>query len=173
MEVSFVNLFWLKMDYTQILTQLRRLIRSVNLESKRIEKEYGVSIPQLLCMKFLSKSPDQKASQREIGDFLSLNASTITGIVNRLEKKGLVSRLPKGADRRVNFITLTSQGLDLIYESPELLHDRVTKKLQTFSDPELVKLDKAFDSLFELLDIPNGLPSTSNESPLPQQGDKE
>ncbi|MBK7407409.1 MAG: hypothetical protein IPJ40_04555 [Saprospirales bacterium] len=60
------------MDYTQILTQLRRLIRSVNLESKRIDKEYGISIPQLLCLKFLSERPESKASQREIAEYLSL-----------------------------------------------------------------------------------------------------
>lgn len=141
------------MDYTNILTQLRRLIRTVNLESKRIEKEYGVSIPQLLCLKFLSRLPESRASQREIGEFLSLNASTITGIVNRLERKGFIRRMPKGADKRVNFITLTDQGQELIAHSPELIHDRVTRKLEAFPNPELVELQKAFDLLFELLDL--------------------
>ena len=155
------------MDYTQILTQLRRLIRSVNLESKRIEKEYGVSIPQLLCLKFLNERPESKASQREIGEFLSLNASTITGIVNRLQGKDLIEKMPKGPDKRINYITLTPKGLELIDHSPELMHDRVTRKLQTFSDPELVELQQSFNSLFELLDISHKNPFEEDVAPLP------
>lgn len=152
------------MDYTNILTQLRRLIRTVNLESKRIEKEYGVSIPQLLCLKFLNQMPESKASQRLIGEFLSLNASTITGIISRLERKGLIYRLPKGVDKRVNFITLTQEGKELIDQSPELIHDRVTRKLERFTDPELVRIQTAFELLFELLDL-------QEDNSAPEAGD--
>ncbi len=74
------------MNYTDILTGLRKIIRSVNLESKRIEKQFGISIPQLLCLNFLHSQAGFQASQKEIKDFLSLNASTVTGIINRLEK---------------------------------------------------------------------------------------
>ena len=142
------------MDYTEILTQLRRMVRSVNLESKRIEKEYGVSIPQLLCLKYLSKRPERKASQREIGEFLSLNASTITGIVNRLERKDLILKLPKGEDKRVNFVTLTEAGEKLIANSPELIDDRVSRKLKALPEARLQELRLVFDQLIDLLDIP-------------------
>ena len=42
------------MNFIDILIRLRKIVRSVNLESKRVEKEQGVSIPQLLCLQFLA-----------------------------------------------------------------------------------------------------------------------
>ena len=68
----------------EILSDLRRIIRSVNLEAKRVEREFGVSIPQYLCLQHLNEQPDFIASMKEIKDALQLNASTATGIVQRL-----------------------------------------------------------------------------------------
>ena len=83
------------MQYLEILVKLRKVIRSINLESKKIEKEFGISIPQLLVLKFLSEQKDYKASSKDIKTYINLNASTVSGIIVRLEDKGLVARLPK------------------------------------------------------------------------------
>ena len=45
----------LGMQYIEILVKLRKIIRSINLESKKIEKKFGISIPQLMCLQFLSE----------------------------------------------------------------------------------------------------------------------
>jgi len=141
------------MDYTEVLTSLRKIIRSVNLESKRIEKEYGISIPQLLCLNFLNQQEAFQASQKEIKDFLSLNASTVTGIINRLEKKGLIAKLPKREDKRVSYITITAKGADLIQNTPELLHERLTQKLRSLPSSKLEELRYAFKILADFLDV--------------------
>ncbi len=39
-----------RMDYKEILIQIRRIVRSINLESKKIQKDFSVSIPQILCL---------------------------------------------------------------------------------------------------------------------------
>ncbi|HKK74266.1 MAG TPA: MarR family transcriptional regulator [Saprospiraceae bacterium] len=139
------------MDHTDVLTSLRRIIRTVNLESKRIEKEHGISIPQLLCLNFLKDRPSYQASQKEIKDVLSLNASTVTGIINRLEKKGLIAKLPRRDDRRVANISLTAKGLSLMQETPEPMHLRLTENLGKLSDSELQELRKAFRLISDFL----------------------
>ena len=141
------------MDYAKVMTNIRRIVRSVNLESKRIEKRYGVSIPQLLCLNFLREREDHRASQREIGQFLSLNASTVTGIVNRLEKKGLIAKLPPGRDRRVNNVTITAKGAALIDPSPELLHDRLARKLKGLCADDLARIQDAYERILDLLEL--------------------
>lgn len=141
------------MNYTDVLTGLRKIIRSVNLESKRIEKQYGISIPQLLCLNYLNNQVGFQASQKEIKDFLSLNASTVTGIINRLEKKGLVAKLPKREDKRVSYITITAKGADLIQNTPELLHERLTQKLKSLSSERLEELQYAFKVIADFLDV--------------------
>lgn len=140
------------MDYTEVLTSLRRIIRTVNLESKRIEKEYGISIPQLLCLNFLNNRPNYQASQKEIKDLLSLNASTVTGIINRLEKKGLVAKLPRGEDRRVSNVAITAKGSELIKNTPEPMHQRLSHKLENLSPSELREIKRAFQLISDFLE---------------------
>lgn len=132
------------MDFTDVLTSLRRIIRTVNLESKRIEKEYGISIPQLLCLHFLRKQKNYQASHKQLKDQLSLNASTITGIISRLEKKGLVAKLPRFGDRRVSLVILTAKGEDMLNNSPQPMHLKLSRKLEKLSPDELDKLQHAF-----------------------------
>ena len=100
------------MNYAEILINIRKISRSVNLESKRLEKEYGISIPQLLALNYLREQNNFLASHKSIKDFLKLNASTVTGIITRLEKKGLVAKLPRLQDKRVSLITLTAKGAE-------------------------------------------------------------
>ncbi|MBG0814139.1 MarR family transcriptional regulator [Planomonospora sp. ID82291] len=53
---------------------------------------------------------------RRIADLFNCDPSNITGIVDRLEKRGLVRREPVPADRRVRHITLTEEGGRIVAE---------------------------------------------------------
>jgi DNA-binding MarR family transcriptional regulator len=141
------------MKHRQILISIRKIIRSVNLESKRIEKKHGISIPQLLCLYYLNDQVDFQSAHKEIKDFLQLNASTVTGIISRLEKKGLVARLPNHSDKRVALVALTAKGAKLLEITPDPLHDRLSQRLQQLSPQELKELDDAFDLIISFLDI--------------------
>lgn len=141
------------MRYTDILIQIRQIVRSVNLENKRIEKEYGISIPQLLCLNFLNEKDSFQASHKEIKDFLKLNASTVTGIISRLEIKGLVARLPKRGDKRVKVLCLTAKGEQLLKDTPEPLHQQLSAKLKQLSPEELRNLQNSLDSIIDFLNI--------------------
>jgi DNA-binding MarR family transcriptional regulator len=141
------------MDTTEILIKIRKIVRSINLESKKIQKEHGVSIPQILCLKFLNESPNYQSTQGEIRKFLNLNSSTVSGIINRLEKKGYLARLPKIGDKRVVNIALTSSGEKLLGILPALLHDQLSKNLQSLDDSELSRVQESLDKLVNLLEI--------------------
>ncbi|TKG94655.1 MarR family transcriptional regulator [Puteibacter caeruleilacunae] len=141
------------MNYTTILIKVRRIVRSINLESKKVQKDYGVSIPQMLCLEYLKSSPNYQATQKCIRDHLKLNSSTVTGIISRLEKKGLLARLPKIGDRRTTNITLTSKGDDMLKNTPDLLQQRLASKLSKISDEDLENINDALDLLVEMLEI--------------------
>ena len=141
------------METTDILIQIRKIVRSINLESKKIQKEYGVSIPQVLCLNYLRSASSFQATQGEVKRFLNLNSSTVSGIIYRLEKKGLVARLPKSGDKRVVNIALTSAGDELISSMPSLLHEQLSAKLETLQESELTKIEESLDKLVSLLDI--------------------
>ncbi len=141
------------MDTTEILIRIRKIVRSIDIESKKIHKEYGVSIPQVLCLNYLQRTPTYQATQAELKKFLNLNSSTVSGIINRLEKKGLLARLPKSGDKRVVNIALTSTGDKLLSTIPSLLHEQLSEKLQKLDQKELDKVEESLETLVRLLDI--------------------
>lgn len=141
------------MDATEILIKIRKIVRSIDIESKKIQKEYGVTIPQVLCLNFLNNSPSYQTTQSEIKKFLNLNSSTVSGIIDRLEKRGYLARLPKSGDKRIANIALTSSGEELLSTIPPLLHEQLSTKLQSLDEPEIRKVENSLETLVKLLDI--------------------
>ncbi len=141
------------MEHTDILINIRRIVRSLNIESKRIQKEHGISIPQLLCLNFLSSRNNFQASLSEISAYLNLNMSTTTGIINRLQNRGIVARLPRMKDKRVTPVALTSKGADIIKKSPELIHDQLSRKLSKMPENKLKEIREALNLLVKYLEI--------------------
>lgn len=143
------------MQYLEILVKLRKVIRSINLESKKIQKDYGISIPQLLVLQFLSEQKDFHATSKDIKTYINLNASTVSGIIKRLEDKGLVGRFPKPNDRRGHYITLTAKGSELLKNSPTTLQEKLSSRLQRLSTSQITELNKNIELLTHLLDASN------------------
>lgn len=141
------------MDSTSILINIRKILRSVNLESKRIQKEFGLSIPQLLALNYLNNCQDYKTTHSELAKYLNLNSSTLTGIISRLEKKGWVAKIPNQKDRRVTNIVLTAKGMKLLQGAPQLMHQRLSKKLERLSEEKYHRLENAFNLLVEFMEI--------------------
>lgn len=141
------------METNDILIKIRKIVRSIDIESKKIQKEHGVSIPQVLCLSFVRNSPNFQTTQGDIRKFLNLNPSTVSGIIDRLEKKGLLARLPKLGDKRVVNIVLTSSGDRLLKKIPSLLHTQLAEELKELSDDELQNVEKGLNTLVTILDI--------------------
>lgn len=66
--------------------------------------------------------PDRPVSMRHVAETLACDASNVTGLVDRLESRGLVRRRPSGGDRRVKVLVLTTTGARL----RAVLLDRMT-----------------------------------------------
>jgi len=141
------------MTFIDILIKLRKIVRSVNLESKRVEKEQGVSIPQLLCLQFLAEQEDYKTNASKLKSFLNLNASTISGIIRRLEKKGLIAKLPKAADKRVTLISLTAKGMELLQSAPITFQQKLSEKLQALPPEKLQTIIDGIDILTSIMEV--------------------
>jgi DNA-binding MarR family transcriptional regulator len=65
--------------------------------------------------------PGRPMTMGEVARGIRCDPSTITGIADRLEERGLVKRVPSESDRRVKSLVLTKQG--------EALRKRLTKRL--------------------------------------------
>lgn len=84
-------------------------------EARRLTKEqaaqHGLTGPQLSVAKILHDLGDLSLS--ELSEKINAQNSTVTGIVDRMEREGLVERKRSSEDRRVVHIRLTKKGHDL------------------------------------------------------------
>jgi DNA-binding MarR family transcriptional regulator len=83
--------------------------------------EFELSPPQLLALNALD--PGDPRPMSELAGALRCDASNVTGIVDRLEDRGLVERRPAEHDRRVKHLLLTERGREL--------RDQVAERLDT------------------------------------------
>jgi DNA-binding MarR family transcriptional regulator len=137
----------------EIIVNIRKIVRSLNLESKSIQKDFGLSITQLMCLGHLESCQNYQSTHKELMQLLSLNSSTVSGIINRLEKRGYLVRLPKKGDKRTTSITLTASGLKLLQETPNVLHERLAKKLAKLSEADQKMVNKSLEIIISAMQI--------------------
>lgn len=110
---------------------LTKAQRHVNQLFKAELAPYGVTPGQYAVLKCLWDENAQTA--RKIAERLALDSSTITGILDRMEQKGLIEKHSDPKDRRALQVVLTKAGKDL--ENP------VTQTIVNANRKALVMLD--------------------------------
>lgn len=83
---------------------------------------------------------------------LYVTPSNITGIIDRLEKKGLVQRVRKEGDRRVALITLTQAGEQLSSQLPDPIEIKLISALTDLESKKIADLRGALKLMLRLVD---------------------
>jgi DNA-binding MarR family transcriptional regulator len=76
-----------------------------------IASEFDLSPPQVMALRQLD--PDEPKPMSELALALRCDNSNVTGIVDRLEDRGLVERRPGEHDRRVKMLMITERGAQI------------------------------------------------------------
>jgi DNA-binding MarR family transcriptional regulator len=84
---------------------------------------------------------------------MMVNSSTVTGVIDRLEQKKLVSRQRNSPDRRIINIQLTPGGKKLAEVAPPPIQQRVFDGLQQLSPKELNQIILSLAKLTKMLDL--------------------
>lgn len=104
------------------LTEIFELIDQTAKNLKRIQRQTvnkaNLTPPQYAVLKLLSERDGRPF--KELADALICTRATITGLIDTLERKGLVERKPNPDDRRSILATLTKAGRDLQQDTPSL-----------------------------------------------------
>lgn len=77
----------------------------------RIAAEHDLSLSLLRVLGILS---DRRPRMSELADYLGLEKQTMSGLIARAEKRGLVARAPNADDKRATDVFLTQEGTRLI-----------------------------------------------------------
>lgn len=87
-----------------------------------------------------------------LADELDVSVASATGIVDRMEKKGVVERRRNDADRRVVEVHVTEQGNKMFRTMQSEREARLTRLLDTISDDDLAALAKGMRAFREARD---------------------
>jgi len=102
---------------------------------------YGITLAQFIVLMHLEGCKSE--SQRCLSQITGIDRTTIVGIVDRLELKGLVARNAVAGDRRVHRVVLTEYGLEIknhLRVAAERVHSRLTIKISPAENEELCRL---------------------------------
>jgi DNA-binding MarR family transcriptional regulator len=96
----------------QVIGALRRITRAIDLHSRALVQQHGLTVPQLATLRAVANRQPVTASG--LAKAIHLSLATVTGILDRLEKRGLVARSRDGHDRRSVVVQLTEAGAKLV-----------------------------------------------------------
>ncbi|WP_417451791.1 MarR family winged helix-turn-helix transcriptional regulator [Kordiimonas sp.] len=137
-------------DYDDILISIRRIMRAIDLQSKRLVKQSGLTAPQLVVMQALRK--EGRASPSSVARNVALSQATITSILDRLERAELIRRERSDTDKRVIYACLTTEGQRRLEEAPELLQAGFLRQYRLLEDWERSMLVSALQRIASMMD---------------------
>ena len=146
-EISDFHLKYTK----EIIYSIRRLMQAGELYTKELNKIYNISSAQLNCLLTLHENGSLPPSQ--IAKSMMVNSSTITGIIDRLEQKGLVKRMRISSDRRVITVELTKSGQVLAENAPPPIQHKLFDGLKKLPENDIKYIAESLLKLTDMLDV--------------------
>lgn len=148
----------------RILSAIRRIIRAVDIHSRKLHNEFDITTPQMICIYELSRNDGITLSQ--LSKAVNIGISTVNGIVDRLELKGLLTRHRSQQDRRKVLLHLTEAGRKVTRKAPSLIQDKLSNALQNLPELEQVTIAMSLERVVALMEaehldtspnlVPNG-----------------
>ncbi len=123
------------------LAQLSFLIHRM---LERRAAEYELSIIQTRLLGVLR---DRRPTMNELGKLLALDKSSVSGLVERAERRGLITRAPSPTDGRAVLVSLTDHGRTLVSEASTQFGADVLGLLSRLSPADRRALSRLVSSL--------------------------
>lgn len=133
----------------RILRAMRQMIHYVDLYSKQLASAHRITAPQLVCL--LTVAEKGRTTATAIGREVQLSASTVVGILDRLEEKGLITRERDRIDRRLVHIRATALGTALAQNAPSPLQATLANVLSTLPEKEQATIAKSLERIADLM----------------------
>ena len=134
---------------SDILDNIRRVFQILNEHSEKVERETGLTSPQLWTMKVIAEEAPIRVD--DIARRIYLHPVTVIGILDKLESKGLVVIKRSWWNRRVVFVELTDAGNKMIESAPEVAQGLLISGLEKLSYGGLIEINYRLNKLVEIL----------------------
>jgi DNA-binding MarR family transcriptional regulator len=118
------------------LAQLSFLVQSTLAE---IAGQYDLSVVQTRMLGILR---DREPTMNQLGHHLGLDKSSITGLVDRAQRRGLVTRTPSTVDRRSFQVSITDAGRQLVEQVAAQFAERIERCVEPLPATDRKRLSR-------------------------------
>jgi DNA-binding MarR family transcriptional regulator len=158
----------------KVMIALRKIIRAIDMNSKNLVKRVGLTGPQLLILMEISRKDG--ITPGEIARAVSLSQATVTGILERMEKRQLITRRRSQSDKRRILVSLTEGGEQTIKDAPPLMQEGFVERFTGLDEWEQTMILSSLQHLVSLMkaraiDAAPFLETTSFESQIDRLAD--
>ncbi len=140
-------------EFSQSGPQIAQLFREINaIMNQRLRKTFlgmGITPPQMMVLNYLYKHNDRKVS--DISKHLNLAASTVSSILDRLERNELITRERNNGDKRVVEIALSNKAIEIKNSLNTGMSEFMEDMTQTASEEEVEKIMNGLILMKEVL----------------------
>lgn len=133
-----------------VLVALRRVTRATDLHSKYLAKTTGLTTPQMLLLKAIANK--DRMTIGELANEISLSQATVTVILDRLEKRKLVTRVRSTIDKRKVHVQLTKAALTTLKQAPVPLQHQFAQQFSALQDWEQTSIVSALQRVASMMD---------------------
>lgn len=132
------------------LIALRRILRATELFGRELAQSSGLTAVQFRVLQVVSERGYCTAT--EIAQRMRVSQATVTSLVDRLVRQGVVVREKSRTDRRQTNILITDMGRRTIEEAPDPLHQRYVRKFQALDEWEQAMIVASLERVAGMLD---------------------
>ena len=136
-------------DVENIEKYLRKVDYIVRLNGREILADFNITVPQFSALQILIHNGTMTIG--ELSQKMALACSTITDLIDRMEKNDLVIRKKDEKDKRVVKVEVLSNGHDILNQVLKKRVEFLDGKLIDFSDEDKIKLNKGLKALYEAM----------------------
>jgi len=136
-------------DSAQVAKLFQEVMHLFRQNMSKVFEDTGMTAPQNMVIGILSKEKTLKIT--ELSTKLSLSNSTVSGIIDRLEKQGMVERKRSEQDKRVVYVSISSDFKEMHQNLHKRLEESIANIMNKGTSEELNKIFEGLDSLKKLL----------------------
>ena len=135
----------------RVVDALRRIVRALHRSNRLAEQRWDVSAAQLLVLQRLAEAPTLSVNQ--LADRTFTHQSTVSVVVTRLVKRGLVARTRADDDARRAELSLTAPGRALLKRAMGAAQMQLMDALDRMPSAQLKLIDTCMEQIVEALGV--------------------
>jgi DNA-binding MarR family transcriptional regulator len=149
--------------YEELLVSLRKVIRAIDIYSRKLSKETGLTSPQLIVLQEIAAHDGLMV--KDIAKHINLSSATVTNILDRLESRELVIRERSTQDKRRVGLHLTDLGKQILINAPTPLQAHFIHRFEGLEEWEQSQMLSSMQRIAKMMDA-----EQIDASPLLQVG---